>query len=131
MPPEVELTASHLKVSLGGSTTLSCNVTRANPGITGVYIWRNENTGTTLSEQSDNLQVTFSTVNDFGIYSCAVINTAGEVGRGNLTITQGCKFTTQTMFINSLNQIEKIVESNFIFLLFYSFAIGCTCSASS
>ena len=92
--PEVEVTASHLKVGLGGSTTLSCNVTRTNPGITGVYIWRNENTGTFLSEQSDNLQVTFSTANDFGTYSCTVTNSAGEVGTGNVTITQGCKFTT-------------------------------------
>ena len=91
--PEVKLTASHLKVRLGGSTTLSCNVTRTNPGTVGVYIWRNENTGAILSEQSDNLQVTFSTVNDFGTYSCTVMNTAGEVGTGNITITQGCKFT--------------------------------------
>ena len=92
--PEVELTASDLKVGLGGSTTLLCNVTRTNPGITGVYVWRNENTGTFLSEQSDNLQVTLSTANDFGTYSCTVTNSAGEVGTGNLTITQGCKFTT-------------------------------------
>ena len=93
MPPEVEVTASDLKVGLGGSITLSCNVTRANPGVTGVYIWRNENTGATLIAQLDNLQVTFSTVNDFGTYSCTVMNTAGEMGTGNLMITQGCKFT--------------------------------------
>ncbi len=92
--PEVEVAASHLKVSLGGSTTLSCNVTRTNPGIAGAYIWRNENAGTTLFEQSNNLMVTFSTVNNFGTYSCTVTNSAGEVGTGNVTITQGCKFTT-------------------------------------
>ena len=92
--PEVEVTASDLKVGLGGSTTLLCNATRANPGITGVYIWRHENTGATLSEQSDNLVMTFSTVNDFGTYSCTVMNSGGEMGTGNLTITQGCKLTT-------------------------------------
>ena len=96
MPPEVILVASHLKVSLGGSTTLSCNVTRTNPGIAGpgAYIWRNENAGATLSEQSDSILVTLLAVNDFGTYSCTVTNSAGEVGRGNVTITQGCKFTT-------------------------------------
>ena len=92
VPPEVEVTASRLEVGLGGSTTLWCNVTRTNPGIT-TYTWRNENTGTILSEQSDNILVTFSVTNDFGTYSCTVTNGAGEVGTGNVTITQGCKFT--------------------------------------
>ena len=92
MPPEVEVTASHLKVGLGGSTTLICSVTRTNPGIAGMYTWRNENTGEILSEQSDTLMVTFSAINDFGTYSCTVTNSAGEMGAGNVTITQGCKF---------------------------------------
>ena len=92
MPPEVEVTASHLKVGLGGSTTLSCNITRTNPEIAGTYVWRNENTGEILSEQSDNLLVTFLAMNDFGTYSCTVTNSAGETGTGNVTITQGCKF---------------------------------------
>jgi hypothetical protein len=74
VPPEVEVAASQLSVGLGGSTTLSCNVARTNPGITGpgAYIWRNENTGATLSEQSDNLLVTLSAESDFGTYSCTV-----------------------------------------------------------
>ena len=105
--PEVKLTASHLKVRLGGSTILSCNVTRANPRITGAYIWRNENTGATLSEQSNDLLITFSTANDFGTYSCTVTNTAGEVGRRNITITQGCKFTT----INHVHQVTDLVKA--------------------
>ena len=105
--PEVEVTASHLKIRLGGSTTLSCNVTRANPRITGAYIWRNENKGATLSEQSDDLLVTFSIVNDFGTYSCTVTNTAGEVGTGNVTITQGCKFTT----INHVHQLTDLAKA--------------------
>ena len=94
MPPEVEVTASSSQVILGGSTTLFCNVTRTNPGIVGIYVWINENTGATLSEQSDNLLLTFSADNDFGTYSCTVTNSDGEVGRGNVTITQRCKFTT-------------------------------------
>ena len=96
VPPEVEVITSHSKVVLGGSTTLFCNVTRTNPDIPVTYIWINENTGESLSEQSDTLLLNFSSVNDFGTYSCTVTNNAGEVGRGNVTITQGCKFTICT-----------------------------------
>ena len=88
------MVASASKVSLGGSTTLLCNVTKTNPGIVGAYVWINENTGTRLAEQSDNLLLNISAVTDFGTYSCMVTNGAGEVGRGNITIEQGCKFVT-------------------------------------
>ena len=93
MPPEVEVIASSLKIGLGGSATLFCNVTRTNPRIN-TYIWINGNTGASLSEQSDTLLLNFSAINDFGIYGCTATNRAGDVGRGNVTIAQGCKFTT-------------------------------------
>ena len=91
--PEVEVLTSHSKVALGGSTTLFCNVRRTHPEIPGTYIWINENTGESLSEQSNTLLLNFLSVDDFGTYSCTVTNNAGEVGRGYVTITQGCKFT--------------------------------------
>ena len=97
MPPEVKVIASSSQVILGGSTTLFCNITRTNPGVTGSYIWRNENTGERILESSDIIMLNLSTVNDFGVYSCMVTNSAGEVGRGNVTITQGCKFTTSKL----------------------------------
>lgn len=87
-PPEVQVVASPLQVILGGSTTLFCNVTRTNPGIVGAYIWRNENTGERILENSNTLLLNLSVVTDYGTYSCMVTNSAGEVGRGNVTITK-------------------------------------------
>jgi hypothetical protein len=101
--PKVDVVASASNVALGGSTTLLCNVTKTNPGIVGTYIWIKENTGTRLAEQSDNLLLNFSTVTDFGTYSCMVTNIAGEVGRGNITIKQRCKFVTLVQCNISLN----------------------------
>ena len=80
--------ASSSQVILGGSTTLFCNVTRTNPGIAGAYIWRNENTGERIPENSNTLLLNLSAVTDFGTYSCMVTNSAGEVGKGNVTITK-------------------------------------------
>ena len=88
VPPEVEVIAASSQVILGGSTTLFCNITRTNPGITGTYTWTKESTGERIPESSDYLLVTFSAVTDFGAYSCTATNSAGEVGRGNVTITK-------------------------------------------
>lgn len=92
VPPVVEVTAldSQTRVSFGGSTTLFCNVTRTNPGIS-TFLWRNERTGATLSETSNTLLVRPLAENDFATYSCTVTNDAGETGSDNVTITQGCK----------------------------------------
>ena len=86
------MTASSSQVSLGGSTTLFCNVTRTNPEVAGI-LWTNENTGERILENSHILLLNLSADTDFGTYSCTITNTAGEVGRGNVAVTQGCKFT--------------------------------------
>ena len=86
------MTASLLRVNLGGSTSLFCNVTRTNPDVDGTYIWINERTKKQISESSETLSLTLSTLGDFGTYTCMVTNTAGATGSGNVTIEQGCKF---------------------------------------
>ena len=91
VPPKVEVTASRLRVNLGGSTTLFCNVTRTNPNTDGTYIWINENIRGHITESSETLSLNLSTVGDFGTYTCMVTNTAGATGSGNVTIEQGCK----------------------------------------
>ena len=90
--PEVQVTASRERVELGGSTTLSCNVTRTNPDITGTYVWVNESSGGTLIETSSTLLINLLTIGDYGAYMCMVTNTAGLTGSGSITIEQGCKF---------------------------------------
>jgi hypothetical protein len=107
VPPVVKVVASSSQIILGGSTTLFCNVTRTNPEVADI-LWTNENSILETSDIKLNmLLLSLSVVTDFGTYSCTVTNSAGEVGTGNVTITQGCKFTTQTMFVNckSLNQV--------------------------
>ena len=81
---------SRMRVSLGDSTTLFCNVTRTNPGIS-TFMWRNERTGATLSETSNTLLVRPLAENDFAIYSCTVTNDAGATGSDSVNITQGCE----------------------------------------
>ena len=88
VPPEVEVIVSPSQVILGRSATLFCNVTRTNPGIVGAYIWRSENTGEMILEDSNTLLLNLSVVTDFGTYSCTVTNRAGEMGQGNVTITR-------------------------------------------
>ena len=91
VPPEVEVTASHLQVNLGGSISLFCNVTRTNPDVDGTYVWINERTKQQISESSETLSLTLSTLEDFGTYTCMVTNTADATGSGSVTIEQGCK----------------------------------------
>ena len=91
VPPEVEVTATRLRVNLGGSTTLFCNVTRSNPDISGTFMWINERTEMQASEDSDTLILSLSAIEDFATYTCTVTNDAGATGSGNVTIKQGCK----------------------------------------
>lgn len=91
VPPEVEVTATHLRVNLGGSTTLFCNVTRTNPSISGTFMWVNERIREQVSEDSDTLLLKLSSMEDFATYSCTVKNDAGATGSGIVTIEHGCK----------------------------------------
>ena len=114
VPPEVEVVASSSRVILGGSTTLTCNVTRTNPEVADIQ-WRNENTGERILETSDILLLDLSVVTDFGTYSCTVTNSAGEVGTGNLTITQGCKFIISNLVHYVPDIIIVKVEKIFVY----------------
>ena len=85
------MSASRPRINIGGSTTLSCNVMRTNPEITGTFVWERVETGEMLSENSDTLMLTISSESDFGNYSCTVTNTAGLSGSGTVAVGQGCK----------------------------------------
>ena len=84
------MTASRLRVNLGGSTSLFCNVTRTNPDVDGTYVWINENTREQISDSSETFSLSLSTLGDFGTYTCMVTNTAGATGSASVTIEQGC-----------------------------------------
>ena len=90
VPPEVEVTASSQRVSVGASVTLSCSVNRTNPAVN-TYVWVNEAHNTTLVGNESIITVTFTLTQDFGTYRCTVNNTAGFSGSDNVTIGQGCK----------------------------------------
>ena len=84
------VTADRTRVGLGGILTLSCAVTRTNPETDGNYVWTSPS-GTVTNRTLNTLEVTFSTIQDLGTYTCNVTNTAGVSGTGNLTIEQACK----------------------------------------
>ncbi len=89
--PEVTVTASPVRVSVGGDVTLTCTVTRSNPtGFT--YQWTNVNTTTTLpGETAATLTLTSITMDEIATYSCEVTNSGGDRGTGTLTLQQGCE----------------------------------------
>ena len=84
------VSTDRVRVSLGGTTTLFCNVTRTNPSINGIYVWSSVNSDM-IAETSNTLMVTVKSDQQFDTYTCMVTNTAGVSGMGNLTIEQGCK----------------------------------------
>ncbi len=91
VPPEVTVTSSPVRVSVGGDVTLTCTVTRSNPtGFT--YTWTNVNTTTTLpGETAATLTLTSITMDEIATYSCEVTNSGGGRGTGILTLQQGCE----------------------------------------
>ena len=90
------VTADLERVNLGGTVILFCNVTRTNPEANGTYVWSSAN-GNVTSGTLDTLEVTFSTIQDFGTYFCNVTNTAGVTGTGNVIIERGCKLINNTL----------------------------------
>ena len=110
-----EVIAAHLRVNLGDSTTLFCNVTRTNPSISGTFMWVNERTGTQVSEDSNTLVLILSSMEDFATYTCTVANDAGATGSGNVTIKQGCKFivllSTQMWHVRSFFTVQPMITT--------------------
>ena len=90
--PVIEVTASRMRVNIGASTTLFCNVIRTYPEITS-YTWMNEDTSTVFSDDTDTLELISLTERDFGTISCTATNDAGISGKTNVTIEQGCKLS--------------------------------------
>ncbi len=86
------MTASPVRVSVGGDVTLTCTVTRSNPtGFT--YTWTNVNTITTLpGETAATLTLTSITMDEIATYSCEVTNNGGGKGTGTLTLQKGCEY---------------------------------------
>ena len=91
--PVVDVAASRMKVNIGASTTLFCNVTRTNPDITD-YTWRNEDANTEFNvSNTDTLMLVLLTAQDFGTISCTATNAAGISGKANVTIERECKLS--------------------------------------
>ena len=80
------MTASHSRVNIGASITLTCNVIRTNPEIS-TYAWMFNDT--MLSETTNILNI--PSLQDFGTYHCIATSTANISRNGNVTIEQGCK----------------------------------------
>ena len=106
------MTADRTRVGLGGTLTLTCTVSRTNPETDGNYAWTSPS-GTETNRTSNTLDVTFSTIQDLGTYTCSVTNTAGATGTGSLTIEQACKLNNYyyckgTLIINfDLGQLHQ------------------------
>ena len=86
--PEVQVMASHQRVNIGASITLSCSVNRTNPEVS-MYMWTNEDSGKVMVGEI--ITITFLSINDFGTYWCTVNNTAVFSGSDSVTIEQGCR----------------------------------------
>ena len=89
--PEVEVIASPPVVLIGGSTTLTCNVTRANPTDYTTFTWTHNNSSTDFPETSNTLTLSPVRESDLGVYHCRVTNSAGT-GSGIFNLAVGkCK----------------------------------------
>ena len=89
--PVVDIVADpRVRIALGQSVTLTCNVTKANPTAF-TYEWTFEDTDTTLSETSETLTLSDIMASQFGTYTCDVTNAAGT-GSDTITIEEGGKF---------------------------------------
>ena len=98
--PVVDVTASRIRVNIGASTMLFCNVTRTNPGIAN-YTWMDEDTSTRFNIGStDMLNLALLSTQDFGTISCTATNAAGISGKANVTIEQGCKLLHYSKLIS-------------------------------
>ena len=96
--PEVEITsdAPSGHIIFGGTITLTCSVTRGNP-TSYTYEWSLVDSNDKITETSNTLTVSVTSVNQLGTYECIVNNGIGT-GRGNITIVEGSKFLC--IFVN-------------------------------
>jgi len=84
--PEVQLAASPPVVLIGRSTTLTCNVTRANPTNYTTFTWTLNSTA--LPETGNTLTLSPVRESDLGVYRCKVTNSAGT-GNGTFNLALG------------------------------------------
>ena len=92
--PEVEVTsnAPNNRINIGGTITLTCSVTRGNP-TSYTYEWTLVGSNDKITETSNTLTVSVTSVNQLGTYECIVDNGIDiDDGRGNITIVEGSKF---------------------------------------
>ena len=96
--PEVEVTSDFPsgRINIGGTITLTCSVTRGNP-TSYTYEWSLVDSNDKITETSNTLIVSVTSVNQLGTYECIVDNGIGT-GRGDITIVEGSKFLC--IFVN-------------------------------
>ena len=81
------MTASHTRVAIGDSLTLTCTVVRGNPMIY-TFNWLHEGSlmsNTTSSQSSSTLHILVEHAQDKGVYVCTANNSVGP-GMANITI---------------------------------------------
>ena len=90
--PEVEVTsnAPNNGINIGGTITLTCSVSRGNP-TSYTYEWSLWGSNDRITETSNTLTFSVTSVNQLGTYECIVDNGIGT-GSGNITIVEGSKF---------------------------------------
>ena len=105
--PIVEVTATHTRILVGDTVTLTCNVTTGDPSYV-VYTWTfmnaSTNTNMTRPEMTNTLTLTIGNVNEFGNYICEARNDAGT-GSGTATIEQGGKIITDQCVCVNVNSL--------------------------
>ena len=88
--PTVEVTATPPRQALGGSVTLLCSVTKANPMTISSYTWFRNGIMLTSGVVSTYI-IASLTQDDFSAtYTCSADNGIGS-GNGSTTIEQGCE----------------------------------------
>ena len=92
VPPEVEVTATLMRVVVGNSTTLTCAVTRSNPMGSYTYRWVHNDSITLPGETSTMLTVGIMTESNLGVYRCEVNNSADLTGSNTTTIELGGEY---------------------------------------
>ena len=90
--PEVEVTSDipNNRINIGGTITLTCSVSRGNPA-SYTYEWSLVGSNDKITETSNTLTVSVTSLNQLGTYECIVDNGIGT-GSGNITIVEGSKF---------------------------------------
>ena len=100
VPPEVSVSATQTRITVGQSTILTCSIIASNPNDP-TFAWSFTDTSgvtTILSgETGQTLQLSNIAENEFGTYICNAINSANLSGTVNIIIEQGCKDNVPAM----------------------------------